>query len=474
VGGIVLPTLLALGLAASPAHAAEGRILGAGHADAVAGSYIVALRDAAVPHGVAAHASDLAGRYGGKVGFVYDAALTGFSVTMSEAAARRLAAHPAVDYVEQDLLVHLQATQTDPPSWGLDRVDQRNRPLDSTYNYRNTASNVRIYILDTGVRRTHDEFGGRAFIGFDAITSGGAANDCNGHGTHVAATAAGSSYGVAKQARIYSVRVLNCQGSGTTSQVVAGVNWVTGNAVKPAVANMSLSFAGTSSSVNNAVANSIASGITYVVSAGNNSANACDFSPAKVPAAITVGSTTSTDARSSFSNFGSCVDLFAPGSSISSAWHTNDSATNVLNGTSMAAPHVAGAAAIAVSANPGWSAGNVIKRVMADTTTGVVSNPGTGSPNRLLYAGTGGTAPIVTSLQCESGNNQFTCFMGYHSYTSPVTITWKLNGNTVPAWTGQQSVFGSCTSSTVVQVVASNSIGSGSMNWSNCRSGPWL
>jgi subtilisin family serine protease len=249
---------------------------------------------------------------------------------------------------------------------------------------------------------------------------------------------------------------------------------VTSNAVRPAVANMSLGWTGTNTSVNNAMANSIAAGITYVVAAGNSNANACDFSPARVPSAITVGSTTSSDARSSFSNYGSCVDLFAPGSPIMSTWHASNSATNTLSGTSMASPHVAGAAAIALSANPTWSPGLVAKRLVGDATTGVVSSPGSGSPNRLLYAGTGGTPPIVTHFLCESGNSQFTCSVSSHSYTSPVTITWRLNGTTVPAWNSLDSVFGSCTSSTSVQVVVTNSFGSGSATWSNCRSDPWL
>jgi subtilisin family serine protease len=471
-GGIVLSALLAVGVAASPAYA-EGAIHNADHPDAIPGSYIVVLKEAALARGVPAHAADLARQHGGKVGFVYDAALNGFSVTMSESAARRLAAHPMVSYVEQDATVSLQATQNDPPSWGLDRIDQRNLPLNSTYNYRNSASNVRIYILDTGVRLTHDDFGGRAFTGFDAVTSGGTATDCNGHGTHVAGTAAGTEHGVAKQARIISVRVLGCNGTGSSSQVIAGVNWVTNNAIRPAVANMSMSSS-SSSSVNSAVSNSIAAGITYAVAAGNSNANACNYSPASVSSAITVGSTTSSDARSSFSNWGSCVDLFAPGSGITSAWWTNNSATAMLNGTSMAAPHVAGAAAIVLSANPTWTPGRVWQRLHADATNGVVGSPGSGSPNRLLYAGTGGTKPIITSFLCESGSGQFTCFVEHHSYTSPVTITWRVNGSVVSAWTNLQSVFGGCDTSTSLQVTVSNPYGSSSSTWSQCRTGPWL
>ena len=474
VGGIIISAVLAVGLAAPPAQA-QGTIRGAGHADAVPGSYIVVLKEdvnKVNKNEVAAQASKLTNRYGGKVGFVYDAALNGFSATMSETAARRLAAHPSVKYVEQDAMVSIEAQNN--PTWGLDRIDQRSSSLNSFYDWRNTASNVRIYILDTGVRLTHNEFGGRAFTGFDAITSGGSATDCNGHGTHVAATAAGATYGVAKQARIYSVRVLNCSGSGSKSQIVAGVNWVTNNAVKPAVANMSLGAPGTfNGAIDDAVNNSINRGITYVVSAGNDNGNACDKTPARVAAAITVASTTSTDARSSFSNWGSCVDIFAPGSSILSARHTSDTATITMSGTSMAAPHVAGAAAIILSANPTWTTGAVQRRLYGDATNNVVGDP-KGSPNRLLYAGTASTKPIITRLHCESGNSQFLCSVSHHTWSGTVSHSWKLNGTTVPAWNGQTFVNGSCTSGTVLQAVVSNSQGSSTENWSSCRTGPWL
>jgi subtilisin family serine protease len=394
-GGAALTAALIAALAATPAQAAEGTILDANHPDAVPGSYIVALTDSAASRGVAAQAASLSNRYGGEVGFVYDAAITGFSVSMSEANARRLAAHPAVEYVEQDLRFQLADTQTNPPSWGLDRIDQRNLPLNNAYTYPNTASNVNIYILDTGVRLTHNDFGGRAFTGFDAITSGGSASDCHGHGTHVAGTAAGSSFGVAKGARIFSVRVLSCTGGGTTSQIVAGINWVTNNHIKPAVANMSLGGSGTNTTMNNAVANSINAGVSYAIAAGNSNANACNFSPAQVSTAITVGSTQSNDARSSFSNFGTCVNIFAPGTSITSAWHSSNSATNTISGTSMAAPHVAGAAALVLSANPSFSPAQVMNRLISDATTGVISNVGSGSPNRLLFVDNsgGGTPP---------------------------------------------------------------------------------
>jgi subtilisin family serine protease len=376
--------------AAGTAHAAgSGEILGEGAPNAIEGQYLVVLKsDVAGPAGSARAQGNMRGkalvlaqRYGGAVGEVFDAALTGFSVSMNRGQARRMAADPEVAYVEQDQVISLGATQTNPP-WGLDRIDQRNRPLSGTYTYPNTASNVRVYVIDTGIRTSHSQFGGRATWG--ANFAGGQSTDCNGHGTHVAGTVGGTTYGVAKSVQLVAVKVLNCQGSGTLSGVVAGINWVTNNAVEPAVANMSLG-GGASSSIDSAVANSVASGVTYVVAAGNSGANACSFSPARAPSAITVGATGSTDARASFSNFGSCLDIFAPGVSIQSAWHTSNTATNTISGTSMASPHVAGAAALVLSANPSWSPSQVASFLVSNATTGVVTSPGSGSPNRLLF-----------------------------------------------------------------------------------------
>jgi subtilisin family serine protease len=304
-------------------------------------------------------------------------------VNTTEAAARKMAGDPAVAFVEQNHVVELEATQSNPPSWGLDRVDQRNLPLNSSYTYPNTASAVTAYVIDTGIRLTHSTFGGRARSGFDAV-DGGSADDCNGHGTHVAGTVGGSQYGVAKSVRLVAVRVLNCSGSGTVAQVVAGINWVTANAVRPAVANMSLG-GGASTSIDNAVNNSINAGITYAIAAGNSNANACNSSPARVAAAITVGATSRTDARASFSNFGSCLDVFAPGVGITSAWRTSNTATNTISGTSMAAPHVAGVAAVILAAHPTFTPAQLRTQLVNAATTGVVTNPGSGSPNRLLF-----------------------------------------------------------------------------------------
>ncbi|MET8089999.1 S8 family serine peptidase [Micromonospora sp. NPDC005220] len=390
--GVAAATVLAVG---TPALAAEpvGVVRAAGGATAVPGSYIVVLKDSAVARDrVGDTAKRLSGRHGGTVARTYGAALRGFEAKVSASAAARIAADPAVAYVEQNHTVSISGTQANPPSWGLDRIDQRNLPLDSSYTYPNTASNVHAYIIDTGIRFSHSDFGGRATSGYDAV-DGGSADDCNGHGTHVAGTVGGSAYGVAKGVQLVGVRVLNCSGSGTNAGVIGGVDWVTANAIKPAVANMSLG-GGANTSLDNAVRNSIASGVTFGLAAGNDSgANACNTSPARTTEAITVGSTTSSDARSSFSNIGTCLDIFAPGSSITSAWYTSDTATNTISGTSMATPHVVGAAALVASANPSWTPAQVRNQLVANATPNVVGNPGSGSPNLLLYVGDGGTTP---------------------------------------------------------------------------------
>jgi serine protease len=271
--------------------------------------------------------------------------------------------------------------QTNAP-WGLDRLDQAGLPLNQSYNYSQTAENVNAYIIDTGIFLGHQAFGGRAVSGFDAI-DGGDAIDCNGHGTHVAGTVGSSIYGVAKAVKLTAVRVLDCDGSGTISSVVSGIEWVTANHKKPAVANMSLG-GGASQAIDDAIAASVKAGVTYVVAAGNSNVSACNSSPARVASAITVGSTTPTDARSSFSNYGSCVSLFAPGSDILSTWYTSSTATNTISGTSMASPHVAGVAALYLSAHPTATPAQVKAAILAGAISGKVSSAGSGSPNLLV------------------------------------------------------------------------------------------
>ncbi|HEX8780069.1 MAG TPA: S8 family peptidase, partial [Nocardioides sp.] len=289
---------------------------------------------------------------GARIGHTYSHALDGFSATLPAAALRHLRDNPRVAFIEADRQVTAGDVQS-PATWGIDRVDQRALPLDNSFTYTDSGAGVTAYIVDTGIRRTHTEFSGRAVSGYTAINDGRGTDDCNGHGTHVAGTVGGETYGVAQDVRLVAVRVLDCQGSGSNSGVIAGVDWVTSNhtAGSPAVANMSLG-GGASSALDTAVNNSISDGVTYAVAAGNENADACGGSPSRVASALTIGSTTSSDARSSFSNWGSCLDLFAPGSSITSAWKDTDTDTNTISGTSMASPHVAGAAAAYLESTP--------------------------------------------------------------------------------------------------------------------------
>jgi subtilisin family serine protease len=344
------------------------------------GRYIIVLHEGANPRSVAAVAG-VSPRY------VYTAALNGFAGTLNAGQLNALRHNPAVAYVEADGQVQAAAIQTG-ATWGLDRIDQRNLPLSTTFGYVATGAGVRAYIVDTGIRFTHAEVVGRATSGYDAV-DGGSADDCNGHGTHVAGTVGGTVYGVAKGASLVAVRVLDCNGSGSTAGVIAGVDWVANNHVKPAVANMSLGGSA-NTSLDNAVKGAVAKGVTFVVAAGNGNflgiqANACNYSPARVPEAVTVGATDNTDKKASFSNYGTCVDLFAPGVGITSSWFSSDVATNTISGTSMASPHVAGVAALYLQGNPGATPAAVSSALTTGATTGKVTSPGTGSPNRLLF-----------------------------------------------------------------------------------------
>ncbi|MFJ9747531.1 S8 family peptidase [Streptomyces chartreusis] len=374
------------GLTALPAQAApaEGKILAAGSPTAVKDSYIVTLKRSAGLKAASGAGKSLVKEYGGSVDKTFRTALNGYSATLSATEARRLAADPAVASVEQNQRVRpADTTQTSAP-WGLDRIDQAALPLSGTYTYPDSAgSGVTAYVIDTGVRITHQQISGRASYGYDAVDGDTTASDGNGHGTHVATTIAGSTYGVAKKAKIVAVRVLDNSGSGTTAGVIAGIDWVTDNHSGPSVANLSLG-GGASTTLDTAVRNSIASGVTYAVAAGNSSANASSYSPARVTEAITVGATTSSDARASYSNYGSVLDIFAPGSSITAGWYTSDTATNTISGTSMATPHVAGAAAVYLAGHTSATPAAVASALTGGATANVVTSPGSGSPNRLL------------------------------------------------------------------------------------------
>jgi subtilisin family serine protease len=377
LAGAGAATLAVSVLMTPAASAAEGEVLSLNAPEKVAGSFIVKLKKGK------ANANSLASRFGAKVERTYSG-FGGFSVKLSDKQAKRLAADPSVEFVEANQVVHTQETQSAPPSWGLDRIDQKSLPLDQSYSYTSDGAGVTAYVIDTGVRVTHSTFGGRASSGWDFVDNDADADDGNGHGTHVAGTIAGAEYGVAKAAKIVAVRVLDNSGSGTLDGVVAGIDWVGNNAVKPAVANMSLG-GGANTSIDTAVRNAIAKGVTFAVAAGNSNANAANYSPARVREAITVGATTSTDARASYSNYGSVLDIFAPGSNITSAWNTSDDATNTISGTSMATPHVTGAAARYLSSNPGATPAQVEAYLVAQSTPSKVTGPGSGSPNRLLY-----------------------------------------------------------------------------------------
>ena len=352
----------------------------------VFGRYIVTLRNSVSDPAAVAHAH--AGLFGARVGHVYRFALKGYSASLPQALVSALLSDPRVLRVERDGVMRADITQSG-ATWGIDRIDQRSRPVDGNFSYTNTGAGVKIYVIDTGIRFTHSEFGGRASSGVDEI-DGGSADDCNGHGTHVAGTAAGATYGVARQASLVAVRVLNCNGSGATSGVIAGIDWVTGNhqAGQPAVANMSLGGSA-SSALDAAVRNSIADGVSYAVAAGNGNflgfaQNACNSSPARVAEAMTVSATDQSDTKASWANFGNCVDWFAPGVSITSAWDTSDTATNTISGTSMATPHTTGVAALYLQTHTSATPAQVRDALFNLTTKGIVTSSRS-TNNHLLF-----------------------------------------------------------------------------------------
>jgi len=381
----------------------------------------------------AALASQLARQHGGQLLRQYSHAIKGFAVRLPAKAAEALRQHARVDFVEQDQTITLNEAIASPTwqqggaTWGLDRIDQRSNALDGSYQYQYQGAGVHAFVVDTGILAEHLDFGTRVTAGYSAISDGRGTSDCNGHGTHVAGTLGGSEWGVAKGVTLVPVRVLDCSGSGSTSGVIAGIDWLAAQTSRrPAVANLSLG-GGFSSALNSSVAGAVSRGVTMVVAAGNSNADACSSSPAAEPSAITVGATDSSDTRAYYSNYGKCVDLFAPGSSITSAWISAANASATLNGTSMASPHVAGIAVLALAANGAASPAAVTDFVLASSTIGVVGNAGSGSPNRLAYsmaAGAPATAQAATFAVSALGGKGV---KSGRDWTATATVTVKLH-----------------------------------------------
>jgi subtilisin family serine protease len=421
---------LSTGSGSSQAPASLVDVVAAPAGQAVPDEYIVVFKDnVSAP---ASEAGDIVLRDGGRLKYTYSSALKGFTAQLSPTTIQALRSNSKVARIEQNQRVHLETTQLNPANFGLDRIDQRNLPLSNSYTFNRTGAGVHFYGIDTGINLTHVDLNGRVGVGFDAVTPGGNANDCNGHGTHTATTAAGTSFGVAKGAIVHPVRVLDCTGSGTVAGVIAGVDFVTQNHVNPAVANMSLG-GGISTALDQAVTASIASGVVYAIAAGNNSGNACNTSPARVPAALTVAASTRTDARASFSNFGTCVDLFAPGVGITAGWIGSNTATMTISGTSMATPHVAGVALLLREANPTATPAQVASLITSNATAGKITSAGTGTPNKLLFMGfitgpgAGANQPPTAKFTASCGANH-TCTFDASGSTDDVGVVgfqWK-------------------------------------------------
>jgi len=446
-----------------------------GQSRPIPGRYIVVFKSTVA--NPATEAATLVRGAGGQLHRTYGSAIKGFAATLPDTALQGIRNNPNVELIEQDQTVTLAQVSSPQQqvTWGLDRIDQADRPLDTQYHFNQTGAGVNAFIVDTGIRADHAEFSGRTLPGYSAIADGNGTQDCNGHGTHVAGTVGGTTWGVAKGVSLTPVRVLDCSGSGSWSGVIAGIDFVANSTLRPAVANLSLG-GGASASVDAAVAGAVAKGVVMVVAAGNSNADACTASPAREPSAITVAASTSIDYRASFSNWGTCVDIFAPGGGITSAWNTSATASNTLSGTSMASPHVAGAAALALAANPGASPGAIASLLVSGATANrlVSASIGAGSPNVLVYSLSGNSPapePAATTVAIKSMVGSASRSGGNWKASASVTVRDVATGATVSNATvsgnfspggGSKCTTGSNGSCTLASAAIKNNAGSSS------------